>query len=66
MVAEDLKLQIRDLGMVFTRRRGGTVTAVERLLTEPPHFVPDAHPSASLRMHLEMDYEEHVWGGYSD
>ena len=31
MVAEDLKLAIRDLGVVFTRRRGGTVTAVENL-----------------------------------
>jgi ABC-type nitrate/sulfonate/bicarbonate transport system ATPase subunit len=31
VVPQDLKLQIRDLSVIFTRRRGGTVTAVERL-----------------------------------
>lgn len=42
-------------------QRAKAVTAVEELLTEAPRFAPDAHPSASLRMHLEMEYEERVW-----
>ncbi len=42
-------------------QRAKAVTAVEELLTEAPRFAPDAHPSASLRMHLEMGYEERVW-----
>jgi len=45
-------------------QRVKAVMAVEELLTEAPRFAPDAHPSASLRMHLEMEYEERVWGGY--
>ena len=39
-------------------QRAKVVTAVEELLTEAPRFAPDAH--------LEMEYEERVWGGYSD
>ncbi len=31
MVAQDLKLEVRDLSVAFTRRRGGTVVAVDRL-----------------------------------
>jgi ABC-type nitrate/sulfonate/bicarbonate transport system ATPase subunit len=31
VVAEDLKLRVGNLSVVFTRRRGGTVTAVDRL-----------------------------------
>ncbi len=55
------------VGLVLdAAQRAKAATAVERLLTEPPHFAPDAHPSASLRMHLELEYEERVWGGYSD
>ncbi len=47
-------------------QRAKAAAAIEQRLMELPRFAPDAHPSASLRMHLEMDYEEHVWGGYSD
>jgi ABC-type nitrate/sulfonate/bicarbonate transport system ATPase subunit len=31
VVAQDLKLEVRDLSVVFTRRRGGTVVAVDHL-----------------------------------
>ena len=37
-------------------QRAKVVTAVEELLTEAPRFAWDAH--------LELEYEERVWGGY--
>ncbi len=47
MVAENLKLAIRGLCVVFTRRRGGSVTAVENLglLVRDEEFVSIVGPS---------------------